>query len=863
MIFGHTVAKRRVGFCRITLLCVVLSFFPGNVMSSPLSDPVVPEPGVSLPLARERAANIQDLRYDLFFDVPETAGTPIPAQLELSFLLKKAALLVLDFKAPEGHLGRVQANGREVAAVFQNGHILIPGRYLRKGPNQIDIAFTAGDLSLNRNEDYLYTLLVPDRASTTFPCFDQPDIKARYRLRLGLPTAWEASANGALEQVQVLDGRKTYTFRETLPFSTYLFAFAAGRFGKRTQAREGREMTMYFRETDQAKVDRNADAVFDLHAEAIRWLEAYTDIPFPFDKLDFVLLPGFQYGGMEHVGNIFYREPALLLDESATDNQKLARARLIAHETAHMWFGDLVTMRWFNDVWLKEVFANFMAAKAVNPSFPDIHHDLSFLLGHQPVAYSEDRSGGSHPIQQELENLKDAGSLYGGIIYQKAPVVMRQLEALIGADRFRQGIREYLRRFSYKNATWDDLIGIFDELSPLDVRTWSQVWVKEAGMPVLRTEWTSEDHLRILQENTSKSGTYWAQSTAVALFYPDGVRLLPCRIEGAVTELPLPAGQGRPLAVLCNGTAMSYGYFKLDGASQAYLLENAGTLADPLLRGAAWMALYEELVHDHIPPRVFWSSVLAALPNEKEPLNRQNLLGYLGNLYWRYLGPEERQAVGPEAEALLWELLLKAENTSAKAAYFSAYTNLAQTQQAVGQLYAVWEGKSPLPGLPLSESQKIGLAGELALRLPGQAEEIIAIQLERTANPDRLKRLAFVRPALSPLRTVRDSFFQSLQQPANRAVEPWVVEAVEYLNHPLRAGSSEAYILPSLELLEEIQRTGDIFFPRQFISAVLGGHRSREAADTVRRFLETHPAFPYRLRNKTLMAADMLFRVAR
>ena len=863
MIFGHTTTEHRLGFGRIALLCVVLSFFPGNVMSSPLSDPVVPEPGVSLPLARERAANIQNLRYDLFFDVPETASAPIPARLELSFLLKKAALLVLDFKAPEGHLGRVQANGREVAAVFQNGHILIPGRYLRKGQNQIDIAFTAGDMSLNRNEDYLYTLLVPDRASTTFPCFDQPDIKARYRLRLGLPTAWEASANGALEQVQVLDGRKTYTFRETLPFSTYLFAFAAGRFGKRTQAREGREMTMYFRETDQAKVDRNADAVFDLHAEAIRWLEAYTDIPFPFDKLDFVLLPGFQYGGMEHVGNIFYREPALLLDESATDNQKLARARLIAHETAHMWFGDLVTMRWFNDVWLKEVFANFMAAKAVNPAFPDIHHDLSFLLGHQPVAYSEDRSGGSHPIQQELENLKDAGSLYGGIIYQKAPVVMRQLEALIGADMFRQGIREYLKRFSYKNATWDDLIGIFDELSPLDVRTWSQVWVKEAGMPVLRTEWTSETHLRILQENTSKSGTYWAQSTAVALFYPDGVRLLPCRIEGAVTELPLPAGQGRPLAVLCNGTAMSYGYFKLDGASQAYLLENTGTLADPLLRGAAWMALYEELVHDHIPPRVFWSSVLAALPNEKEPLNRQNLLGYLGTLYWRYLGPGERQTLGPEAEALLWELLQKAENTSAKAAYFGAYTNLAQTQQAVGQLYAIWEGKRSLPGLPLSESQKIGLASELALRLPAQAEQIIAMQLERTTNPDRLKRLAFVRPALSPLQSVRDSFFQSLRLPANRAVEPWVVEAVEYLNHPLRAGSSEAYILPSLELLEEIQRTGDIFFPRQFISAVLGGHRSREAADTVRRFLDTHPSFPYRLRNKTLMAADMLFRVAR
>ena len=856
MTFWHTVVHSRTA-----LLCIVLSLLSSHVMGNPLQAPIVPEPGVSLQLAQERAANIRDLRYDLFFDLPEDASAPIPARMELSFALKKTVLLVLDFKAPETHLGRVIANGRDVPAVFRNGHILIPGRYLRKGQNKVDIAFTAGDMSLNRNEDYLYTLLVPDRASTTFPCFDQPDIKARYQLRLSLPAAWEASANGALQQVEVLGTRKTYTFRETLPFSTYLFAFAAGRFGKRTQAREGREMTMYFRETDQAKVDRNADAIFDLHAEAIRWLEDYTNIPFPFDKLDFVLLPGFQYGGMEHVGNIFYREPALFLDESATDNQKLARARLIAHETAHMWFGDLVTMRWFNDVWLKEVFANFMAAKAVNPAFPEIHHDLSFMLGHQPVAYSEDRSGGSHPIQQELENLKDAGSLYGGIIYQKAPVVMRQLEALIGADTFRQGIRQYLKQYSYKNATWDDLIGIFDELSSTDVRTWSQVWVKESGMPVLRAERTSESHLRIVQEKTSKSGAYWAQATSVALFYPDGVHLIPCRVEGALTELPLPAREGLPLAVLCNGAAMSYGYFKLDDASRAYFLKNAGTLADPLLRGAAWMALYEELMYGHIPPRAFWSSVLAALPAEKEPLNRQNLLGYLVTLYWRYLSSEERQMTGQEAEALLWELLQKAESTSAKAAYFSAYASLAPTPQAIERLYAIWEGKVSLPGLPLSEAQKIGLAGELALRLPAQAEQILSMQVERTKNPDRLKRLAFVRPALSPSQMERDSFFQSLKQPANRAVEPWVVEALEYLNHPLRAGTSEAYILPSLELLEEIQRTGDIFFPRQFISAVLGGHRSPEAASTVRHFLDTHPTFPYRLRNKTLMAADLLFRV--
>ncbi len=135
-----------------------------------------------------------------------------------------------------------------------------------------------------------------------------------------------------------------------------------------------------------------------------------------------------------------------MLDESATQNQLLERASVIAHETAHMWFGDLVTMRWFNDVWMKEVFANFMAAKIVNPSFPQVNHELRFLLAHYPAAYQVDRTAGTNAIRQELDNLDEAGQMYGPIIYQKAPIVMRQLELIVGARRFRDGLREYLKR---------------------------------------------------------------------------------------------------------------------------------------------------------------------------------------------------------------------------------------------------------------------------------------------------------------------------------------------------------------------------------------------------------------------------------
>ena len=171
-----------------------------------------------------------------------------------------------------------------------------------------------------------------------------------------------------------------------------------------------------------------------------------------------MLIPAFQFSGMEHPGAVYYNASSLLLDETATQNQHLNRANVIAHETAHMWFGNLVTMTWFNDVWMKEVFANFMAAQIVNPSFPAIDHELRFLTQHYPAAYDVDRTDGANPIRQDLLNLNDAGSLYGAIIYQKAPIVMRQLELLLGPDALRDGLREYLSTHALGNASWADLV---------------------------------------------------------------------------------------------------------------------------------------------------------------------------------------------------------------------------------------------------------------------------------------------------------------------------------------------------------------------------------------------------------------------
>ena len=412
---------------------IALAIILVGVAATAQAQTSTPAAGVSLDLATKRAGIVSNLTYDLSLSIPEALASPITGTITIRFALKDAAApLVLDFETSREHVKAVDANGRPVAFAYVNGHIVLPSGALRTGANTVRIAFDAGDASLNRSADFLYALFVPARARLALPVFDQPDMKGRWTVTLEHPARWQSAANGADVGRTTAGARTTVRFAETQPLPTYLVAFICGDFKMETAERNGRTFRMFHRETDAAKVERNKNAVFDLHARALEFLERYTGIPYAFGKFDFVLIPAFQFGGMEHAGKILYNASGLLLDESATQNQLLGRASVISHETSHMWFGDLVTMRWFNDVWMKEVFANFMAAKIVNPSFPDVNHDLRFLLNNYPSAYVVDRTAGANPIRQPLDNLQEAGSLYGNIIYQKAPVVMRHLEAILG-----------------------------------------------------------------------------------------------------------------------------------------------------------------------------------------------------------------------------------------------------------------------------------------------------------------------------------------------------------------------------------------------------------------------------------------------
>ena len=673
-------------------------------MTQSVPSPDAPGPGVPRALAQSRAARITALRYDLAFTVPSAATEPLAGRAVVRFSLRDAnAPLALDFAAPRERITALRAGGQPIEVTWINGHVLIPARALRRGENDVTIEFLAGDSSLNRNPDFMYTLFVPARAHLAFPCFDQPDLKARWTLALDVPAGWQALANGAETERVEQDGRVRVRFAESEPLSTYLFAFAAGKFSVETAERNGRTFRMFHRETDAAKVARNRETVFDLHAAALEWLERYTGIPYPWGKFDFLLVPSFQFGGMEHAGAIFYNASGILLDQSATQNQKLSRASLIAHETAHMWFGDLVTMEWFNDVWMKEVFANFMAAKIVNPSFPEINHELRFLYAHYPAAYEVDRTPGTNAIRQALDNLDEAGSLYGAVIYQKAPIVMRQLERIVGEDGFRDGLREYLGAHRFANATWPDLIAVLDRRTPEDLASWSHAWVDEPGRPIVATHVEVENgriaELRFDQRDPAvQRGLLWNQQIQVLVSSSQGPRTIPLRLVGPSTEVPEAIGLAAPDFVLPTGGGIGYGGFALDQASQAWLVANLPRVEDPLTRGAAWVTLWESMLDGSVPPAAMLDLAMRALPSERDELNVQRVLGYAQQAYWKFLPAGERARIAPALERVLRAGLDNAPTPSLKSAWFSTLRDTARSPDVLAWLERIWRKTETVPG---------------------------------------------------------------------------------------------------------------------------------------------------------------------
>jgi aminopeptidase N len=829
-------------------------------MSAPLAQPAPRlEPGVSQELARWRARHYSNPRYALELRL-DAAKANAAGRLELSVQLARRVDLVLDWRGAPVRALRV--NGKPVKARHAQQHLVIPRAAVKAGANRVELQFQApvavSGRALTRYRDredsarYVYSLFVPADASSAFPCFDQPDLKARFSLALQMPAAWRAVSNApALEEAP---GRAR--FAETEPIPTYLFAFAAGPFAVIEQP--GEATRLFVRRSQLARARAHAPEVLRLNREALAFFEKEFARPYPFAKHDLVLVPELAYGGMEHAGATFLNEAAVLFPFAPSNPDLLRRAQLIFHEASHQWFGNLVTMRWFDDLWLKEGFANFMAAKAAAAIVPGLE-PWSAFHALKTGATRIDATAGATPLRQPLANLSAAKSAYGAIVYAKGPAVLRQAEFYLGEARFRRAVREFLQRHAWGAADWSDLVRAFERAAERDLQAWAAAWVNRRGLPNIQLQWRG-GALWLAQEDALGERGLWPQKLVVAAAGEDGqVRTSETRLERAGVRVVGPAAHPAARWLYANAGDFGYGRFLLDAASRKALLAEPLALPDGLLRAQLAEALWESVRDAELAPQAYLDWALAFAAEEADDVILAGLLGRVETAFRRFFSDAQRDAAAPRLERALSQAMHTAATPSRRILLLRAYAALAWSPSGLAELQRILEADLSLPGVTLGTRDRFRLAARLAQRGAPEAAPLLAA-LEKLETGGDARRYAFAARAAQPGARAKRAMYERWRSDASLP-ESWVEEALEPLNAPEHAADTAPLLAPALAALPELKRTRKIFFVEHWLAAFLGGQTEAAALEEVRRLLQGNLDDDLRL--KVLQAADGLERTVR
>jgi aminopeptidase N len=780
--------------------------------------------GVSKELADSRTANISQVQYRLTFNIPADRRQPVTGTAVITFNLQERSDVVLDFQG--GFSGDCLINGKKRTAPYKEEHIVLPMKQMRSGLNTAVLTFTSQNTALNRHENYMYTLFVPDHARSCFPCFDQPDLRARYTTTLNVPDGW-----------------KTMVSDSQSPLPTYLYSFVAGDFQEKTSQRGGIPMRALYLETDAQKTCQ-LDHIFDEAGHALQWMESYTGLKCPFRSYGMVILPGYQFGGMEHPGAIQLNDRRVFLSQNPSQEDRLRRTELIAHETAHLWFGDVVSLKWFDDVWTKEVFANFMASKITRRQFSKVDHDLNFIRTYQTRAIAIDRTDGTHPIAQSLTNQNEAAMLYDNIIYDKAPVMMRMMEQMMGTKKMQAGLQRYLRRYYFKNASWDDLIGVLDREAPeAGIRQMSEVWVKQKGMPTIHTAY-QDGKLIISQTDPYGRGLCWRQTFDIRIVNDLGSSRT-ITVDMREPTMTFDLGQA-PSYIIPNASGSGYGRFTLDNEYTLRLPKRLIITRDDLQRYALLLTLHDNYLMGRVPASYF-GELHRNMMKEKNPLIIQTCIDHMFKIAFDQPGRELQTL-----EQCIMDLLPENRSDECRRAIVRKMAVNATSPEVLDHIYRLWNAHDdPL----FDEHDYMEMAYRLAIMRPEEWQRIIDTERGHLTSDLLRQEFDYVSRACTPDHSSQLSLFNALLKPENRQHEPWALHVLRLLNADVREPGSNVYIPSSLNSLEYLQQTSDIFFSSDWLAALLAGHKSAEARQQVEQFLRDKPDLRPQLRNKILEAA--------
>jgi aminopeptidase N len=728
---------------------------------------------------RARLLTVDSYEIDLDLSGAQEGGTFRSTTTVRFDCAEDSASTFIDLIAPAVH--EVVLNGvwLDAAEVFADSRIALPS--LHAGPNDLrivaDCAYTNTGEGLHRFVDpvdkqaYLYTQFeVPD-ARRVFASFEQPDLKATFRFTVTAPSGWTVVSNspvldperassprGAAPGPLGTEGESggVWRFAPTPRISTYITALIAGPYyavhsSWSDGSPDGRTVPLgiYCRPSLAEHLD--ADAIFEVTRQGFDWFQERFDFPYPFDKYDQLFVPEFNAGAMENAGAVTIRDQYVFRSK-VTDAAYEMRAETILHELAHMWFGDLVTMEWWNDLWLNESFATYtsIACQAHAPGSRWPHSWTTFANSMKTWAYRQDQLPSTHPIMAEIRDLDDVLVNFDGITYAKGASVLKQLVAYVGMEEFFRGVQAYFKRHAWGNTRLTDLLTALEETSGRDLKTWSKAWLETAGINILRPQITvAEDgtvaSLAVRQEAPAlpagAKGEPVLRPHRIAVgcydLDEDGrlarTQRIELDVEGELTEVPLPQGTRRPAVILLNDDDLSYAKVRLDQVSLATVRDHLGDFTESLPRALVWASAWDMTRDGEMATRDYLELALSGIGRESDIGVVQSLHRQVKLALEQYAAPQWRETgLARWTQAALEHLRAAAPGGDHQLAWARAFAATARTDAQLDLLAGLLDGTQTVEGLAIDTELRWSLLQRLAAT--GRADET-AIDAELKRDP--------------------------------------------------------------------------------------------------------------------------------
>ncbi|MEQ1736631.1 MAG: aminopeptidase N, partial [Rhodoglobus sp.] len=707
--------------------------------------------------AQERAALVATKSYEVTLDV--TTGDQV-----------FRSTTVARFDATPGASTFIDALTRTVHSVILNGVELDPSavsdgiRIHLDGlaaSNELvvvaDFAYTNTGEGLHRfvdpvdNEVYLYTQFeVPD-SRRVFAVFEQPDLKATFQFTMTAPAAWQVVSNSTTpEPVSTgsTSDSATWSFAPTPILSSYVTALVAGPYAvvrSELTSRDGRVIPLGIFSRKSLSEFLDADYIFEKTRQGFEFYEKHFAYPYPFEKYDQLFVPEFNAGAMENAGAITFTE-TYVFRSKVTDAVKERRVVTILHELAHMWFGDLVTMKWWNDLWLNESFAEWASTLATAEATEWNEAWTTFNAMEKTWAYRQDQLPSTHPVVATINDLEDVQVNFDGITYAKGGSVIKQLVAWVGLEEFMAGVAAYFAKHAYGNTELSDLLVELEKTSGRELTSWSKLWLETAGVNTLRPVFETDDagvitSFAVLQEAAPDYPTIRPHRLAVGFYNLRGGKLLrdhrvEIDVDGVRTEVPVLVGQQRPDLVLVNDEDLAYAKIRLDEQSLAVAMEHLEDIDNPLARSLVWAAAWDAARDAETSPSDYVQLVLNNIAAETESTTVRTTLTQLTTVARYYVDPAKRAATIAEVGDALWSLAQRADaGSDSQFQFVKFFANIASTPEHVATLTALLDGSVALDSLEVDTDLRWELLEGLAVNAATDAAAIdAALAADNTSN---------------------------------------------------------------------------------------------------------------------------------